>query len=55
MCIHTCASSGAFKSGHELLRNVLELKSVFWLFDLLLPAAKNLSINLCVLCLCGDT
>lgn len=25
----------------------LDWKSVFWLFDLLLPAAKNLSINLC--------
>jgi len=33
--------------GHELLRKVLDWKSGFWLFDLLLPAAKNLSINLC--------
>lgn len=32
---------------HELLRNILDWKSVFWLLDLLLPAAKNISIHLC--------
>lgn len=30
-----------------MLRNVSDCKSHFWLFDLFLPAAKNLSINLC--------